>query len=190
MCQNSGAPCWLRVCPMKTRKRKVIICFFALGVVIWASSAVFRLGKLTITKNGFFAVLLGTGKIYFSCHHGPPQYVQIYRSFYDERCIPKLLSGNQPVTSRFGLELPEFRYDKPVLLDPGLIPQSAWFIVLPLWMPLCLLGGMLVGPLLVKRRKLHNLQCSVCGYDLRGTITGVCSECGSSIGSQSTTTTD
>jgi hypothetical protein len=57
---------------------------------------------------------------------------------------------------------------------------------LPLWMPtvVLLLAGFLLWllPGRRRRRRLRLGQCVQCGYDLRGSAGGRCSECGASFG--------
>lgn len=56
-------------------------------------------------------------------------------------------------------------------------PFPSWWVRLPVWIPLVLLG-VPAGWMWWKhvRRPLH--ACEACGYDLRGVVGEVCPECG------------
>ena len=85
-----------------------------------------------------------------------------------------------------------------VLRLPGLqlewIPAQRsgkyWRLYLYLWMPFVVFSiypviTFMRGPLRRHRRRRKGL-CGACGYDLTGNVTGVCSECGQSIGDGAT----
>ncbi|UCE58112.1 MAG: hypothetical protein JSU63_11765 [Phycisphaerales bacterium] len=58
-------------------------------------------------------------------------------------------------------------------------------LTLPFWVPILVFAtyptiAFIRGPLLRRRRRRKGL-CIVCGYDLTGNVSGVCSECGTEI---------
>ncbi len=74
--------------------------------------------------------------------------------------------------------------------DTGLIPSAGMnrgmhSLVLPFWIPCVLFAGVLWycnRPGALRRRRQKRGLCVNCGYDLTGNVTGVCSECGATIG--------
>ena len=60
----------------------------------------------------------------------------------------------------------------------GVTPWVRVSVVLPIWMPFLLIALPTVLMFLRDRRRLPGSHCQRCGYDLRGNVTGVCSECG------------
>jgi hypothetical protein len=59
---------------------------------------------------------------------------------------------------------------------------SAWAVAITWSMMSCILINLVLLCVAIRRRywpRFDRHQCQKCGYDLRGTSTGVCSECGS-----------
>ena len=66
--------------------------------------------------------------------------------------------------------------------QPG-SPTLASIFIIPLWLPLTLLGGLTFFLWRRDRRKPEGC-CQECGYDLTRNESGVCPECGTRIGNQ------
>lgn len=68
----------------------------------------------------------------------------------------------------------------PVILDWSFavdLSAKEYFLAVPLWVPL--LCGLLVFALGLSARKAsRELRCMSCGYDLTGSSSGICPECG------------
>ena len=69
-------------------------------------------------------------------------------------------------------------------------PYSFWLLEIPLWCPCVLFAtypaiAFIRGPVRRCRRRRRGL-CLRCGYDLRGSVSRVCSECGEAICNGST----
>jgi hypothetical protein len=52
------------------------------------------------------------------------------------------------------------------------------WIVIPLWIPLVLLAGIIAYLWWRDRHRYRPGHCRTCGYDLTGNVSGVCPECG------------
>jgi len=73
---------------------------------------------------------------------------------------------------------------QPWTLLPSFSFSGPWFFRCPVHFPLLVLIGIAVYPILpfaVRRNLRKRGLCVNCGYDLRGSTSGVCSECGASI---------
>lgn len=53
-----------------------------------------------------------------------------------------------------------------------------WVLVLPLWVPIAVVGGLLVWSWRRGRRRPDPVACRNCGYNLKGNVSGICPECG------------
>lgn len=82
-----------------------------------------------------------------------------------------------PPTHPPGWHLTRFDAQPPRLLPGCGQLRGGWFVVIPLWIPAMIAGA--VGGLLLwlTYRRRHGV-CDGCGYDLRGTVSAVCPECG------------
>jgi hypothetical protein len=74
-----------------------------------------------------------------------------------------------------------------VLLDPGWPVWMPYWkrgrlgtrsLVVPLWIPLVLVGIPTVYLIRLDRRRIPPGHCQKCGYNLTGNVSGVCPECG------------
>ena len=85
-----------------------------------------------------------------------------------------------------GAELGGFSYRRDVWTDTP-YKGNVWAVItVPMWAPFLLFAtyptiAFMRGPLRRYRRRKRGL-CLRCGYDLRGTTGGVCSECGEGVG--------
>lgn len=78
-------------------------------------------------------------------------------------------------------ELPRFQFESYSFTDPaGRWTWSGTYLVFPLWLPTLLFGlwPAIALSLHIKRRYFTEGICRSCGYDLRGSPSGVCPECG------------
>ena len=67
---------------------------------------------------------------------------------------------------------------------PLIYPEHDWTIFLPLWIPFLLIGIVVVWFWWSDARSFVAGGCEACGYDLTGNSSGVCPECGTSVGEQ------
>jgi hypothetical protein len=63
---------------------------------------------------------------------------------------------------------------------PWWLSQSGPRLILPLWIPITLIGAAYVVGLLMSVRRKRENHCQ-CGYNLRGNRSGICPECGTPI---------
>lgn len=139
------------------------------------------LGAVIPSREGFLSIIFGAGMVIIHSRSGPPELIQGERDFFEERCSPKVLFKRMPLAVRFGLSLPDIRYEKPAPLDPGALPYGVFHIRLPMWLPQVFLGALLACAVYLRRRDALANECSVCLYNLIGTISCVCPECGTPI---------
>lgn len=66
---------------------------------------------------------------------------------------------------------------------PNVVPLSASssIIVIPLWLPLVILGVGTVAAWACGRSRVNQTCCAICAYDLTGNLSGRCPECGAVI---------
>jgi hypothetical protein len=92
--------------------------------------------------------------------------------------------GSQPgwtVTNRRGHEWPPGWFPR---IERGLTatlfgPKTR--IIVPVWVPVVLIGTVTAFLWYVDRRRTHLGHCQHCGYDLTGNVSGRCPECGTAI---------
>jgi len=59
--------------------------------------------------------------------------------------------------------------------------SESWALILPLWIPLLFAAVPMAWLWWRDRRRFPPGHCQRCGYDLKGNVSGVCSECGQRI---------
>ncbi len=59
---------------------------------------------------------------------------------------------------------------------------GSWEIIVPLWLPCLVLGGLRTAAWLHVRQTRPDPVCGTCGYCLTGNVSGRCPECGTRVG--------
>jgi len=66
----------------------------------------------------------------------------------------------------------------PVIWWPGIALSPQFYLQIPLWMPLLLIGSVTAWLWRLDRPPPPPDHCQKCGYDLTGNVSGICPECG------------
>lgn len=86
------------------------------------------------------------------------------------------------ITDDIGWSTPVFHfYSIDVCSLDGNDVQRPWILFVPLWVPFLLAAIPTVVLFLRDRRLIPPGHCRMCGYNLTGNTSGVCSECGTRI---------
>ena len=190
------------------RKATIVIlsaaALMTLGVGLvsrWTPIQASRSSFADLPFSAVYFVECSEGKLYVGRSYmleQPPKFMPFinlyllhaYRSSFDQTSLVSHRSSDAPIDPshpdrRRILQVREFmkalrrgvRLGQPFLIDERLsVHLCVPLIVFAAYPPIAFIRG----PLRRYRRRRKGL-CVACGYDLRGTVTGICSECGHSI---------
>jgi hypothetical protein len=162
-------------------------------LIMWLLSYFYVIGvQIPIKNDSGLTLSIFTNYTTFSIDHGGTPNSQADQWECDIKARSTILENvqlfndvNSVMGSGPGLSMPEeyftYGYETFNISDPGgkWTLQSASFTI-PTWLPSLLFGlwPTIALTLHIKRRYFTQGLCRKCGYDLRGSPSGVCPECG------------
>ena len=159
----------------------VSLLLFGATVVLWVRSywvgERFYVPHRTHSVERFWTVMSGAGSLAFGVLTDPSPDSTSIESWSYERIVPRGVIRN------IGTWFAGFGFFQETIAIFGFVMYSS-FVVVPYWLP-CLI---LLSPTGVRMyrwrrriRRQQSHQCPMCGYDLKGNISGICPECGTAV---------
>lgn len=166
--------------------RTTLTVFALAATTLWVSSyfLVFNITTPVAGSADFLAVTAMAGRFSLSINTGSPlgnpgwsTSVTSIRSVYDFIQEKISFGINMPMPGHY----PPFEWKNVSMTHPTLGWTWKWIsLTIPLWLPVIVFGLWPLASLVIfiRKRYFNPHCCRSCGYDLRGSVSSTCSECG------------